>query len=148
MSHDSRGALLKKGDRVLVEFELSDEPSADNGYCNANCVAVVPDQKEKPPMSAPMCVFNTRMLTKVGASLCMAIAIGLMLVGLASPALAQCPGGACRAFRTWRSTSKPARAHHCVDASPVNESANDQPRVRQRMRFFDGDRRPLRRARH
>jgi hypothetical protein len=75
MSHDSRGALLKKGDRVLVEFELTDDPTADEGYCNANCTAVVPEQTAKPPMVPPHVVFNTRMLTKVGALVLWAVAL-------------------------------------------------------------------------
>jgi hypothetical protein len=77
MSHDSRGALLKKGDRVFVEMEIVEEPSADEGYCNANCKTVVPHQADPPPMSPPGCVFNTRMLTRIGALLLVPIALAL-----------------------------------------------------------------------
>ena len=78
MSHDSRGALLKKGDRVFVEGVLTEDPSADAGYCNANVKFVTPDQKDPPPMTPPNNVFNTRMLTKLSALLLLATAYCLL----------------------------------------------------------------------
>lgn len=109
MSHDSRGALLKKGDRVLVEGVLVEDPTSDGGYCNAQVKFVTPDQREKPPMEPPGNVFNTRMLTKVGALL-LVMFIGSCSVGsneadgrgplrrvLSRPfrAVAACRGGNC-----------------------------------------------------
>jgi hypothetical protein len=79
--HDSRGAALKVGDRVLLEGELTQVCDSDNGYCNCNVKIVTPDQRDKPPMDPPsLSAINTRMLTKVGAALlliaacCLAIA--------------------------------------------------------------------------
>lgn len=77
MSHDSRGALLKKGDRVLVEGILTEDPSADGGYCNAHVKFVTPEQRDPPPMSPPNDTFNTRMLTKVGTA---AVVLLLMIL--------------------------------------------------------------------
>ena len=73
MAHDSRGAPLKKGDRVFVEMEIVEEVTSDQGYCNAFCRAIVPDQRDRPPMAPPACMFNTRMLTKIGACLLLAL---------------------------------------------------------------------------
>ena len=66
--HDSRGAQLKVGDRVLVEAEVKElQPNADANYCNVTIVVVTPDQKDPTPMSPPSWSgINTKMLTKVG----------------------------------------------------------------------------------
>jgi hypothetical protein len=66
MSHDSRGALLKKGDRVLIEGVLVDNPQPDNGYCNCRVKIITPEQRDKPPMDGDtLSAINTRMLTKI-----------------------------------------------------------------------------------
>lgn len=94
MSHDSRGALLKKGDRVLVEGVLTEDPSADGGYCNANVKFVTPEQRDPPPMVPPNNVFNTRMLTKVGvAAILFAVLLSLPAVAEAGPFV--CRNGSC-----------------------------------------------------
>lgn len=66
--HDSRGASLQVGDRVLVEAEITElQPQADPNYCNVTIKAVTPDQANPTPMAPPShMVFNTKMLTKVG----------------------------------------------------------------------------------
>lgn len=90
MSHDSRGALLKKGDTVLIEGVLIDDPSQDNGYCNCNVQIVTPEQSDKPPMQpSSISAINTRMLTKVGACI-MLLIFGLLAF---APVEAQARGG-------------------------------------------------------
>jgi hypothetical protein len=66
--HDSRGAKLNVGDRVIVECEITElQPEADPNYCNVYIKAITPDQRDATPMSPPSnMVFNTKMLTKVG----------------------------------------------------------------------------------
>lgn len=69
--HDSRGAPLKVGDRVLLEAEVTSCQADDNGYCNVTVATVTPDQMQagvdsKPPMSPTSLTLNTRMLTRVG----------------------------------------------------------------------------------
>jgi hypothetical protein len=66
--HDSRGAELKVGDRVLIEAEVTElQPKADPNYCNVYVKAITPEQKDGTPMTPPSnIVFNTKMLTKVG----------------------------------------------------------------------------------
>ncbi len=69
--HDSRGAQLKVGDRVLIEAEVTElQAQADPDYCNVTVKAITPEQKDKTPMVPPSgMVFNTKMLTKVGAAI-------------------------------------------------------------------------------
>lgn len=66
--HDSRGAELKVGDRVLIEAQVTDlSPQADPNYCNVRIRVVTPDQRDKTPMAPPTIdAINTKMLTKVG----------------------------------------------------------------------------------
>lgn len=66
--HDSRGAQLKVGDRVIIEAEVKElQPSADADYCNVTIQVVTPEQTNKTPMSPPsLSAINTKMLTKVG----------------------------------------------------------------------------------
>lgn len=85
--HDSRGAPLKVGDRVFLEAELTSVQESDNGYCNVSVTTVTPEQMQsgadsKPPMSPSSLTLNTRMLTKVGAILLLALLLAL-------PAMAQ-----------------------------------------------------------
>jgi uncharacterized protein YkwD len=83
--HDSRGAPLKVGDRVLLEGELTQVCTDDNGYCNCNVKIVTPEQREKPPMEPPsLSAINTRMLTKIGAA---AVGLLLAMLLLALPAI-------------------------------------------------------------
>jgi hypothetical protein len=67
------------------------------------------------------------------------VVVCLMLVGLASPALAQCPGGVCRVAPIRVAASAPIR----VASVPVRATKG----LLGRTRFFDGDGRPLFRAR-
>lgn len=73
--HDSRGAQLKVGDRVLIEAEITElQPEADPDFCNVRVKAITPDQKDPTPMVPPSgMVFNTKMLTKIGAALMLAV---------------------------------------------------------------------------
>src|SRR5690242_12456094 len=68
--HDSRGAALKVGDRVLIEAEITQlgtDPT--NEYCNVTIQVVTPDQAKPTPMVPPtLSAINTKMLTKVGAA--------------------------------------------------------------------------------
>lgn len=66
--HDSRGAQLKVGDRVMIEAEITElQPTADANYCNVYVNAITPDQTNPTPMTPPShMVFNTKMLTKIG----------------------------------------------------------------------------------
>jgi hypothetical protein len=84
--HDSRGAQLKVGDRVLIEAEVKElQPNADADYCNVTIQVVTPEQTNKTPMSPPsLSAINTKMLTKVGAVI-------LLLFAFASSAFAQSP---------------------------------------------------------
>lgn len=80
--HDSRGAPLKVGDRVLIEAEITSVQDSDNGYCNVTVQTKTPAQKDPPPMAGSCLTLNTRMLSKVGLVL-------LLLAALAGPSLAQ-----------------------------------------------------------
>lgn len=66
--HDSRGAALKVGDRVLIEAEVTElQESADPNYCNVCIKVVTPAQRDTTPMVPPtLSAINTKMLTKVG----------------------------------------------------------------------------------
>jgi hypothetical protein len=66
--HDSRGANLGIGDRVLVEAEVTElQPHADPNYCNVTIRVVTPDQRDVTPMVPPtISAINTKMLTKCG----------------------------------------------------------------------------------
>lgn len=65
--HDSRGARLKVGDRVLIEAEVTElQEGADPNYCNVHVKVVTPQQRDTTPMVPPGVTINTKMLTKVG----------------------------------------------------------------------------------
>jgi hypothetical protein len=66
--HDSRGAPLKVGDRVLLEAEVTSCGSDDaGGYCNVTVQVVTPQQPSPPAMTPPtVSALNTKMVTKVG----------------------------------------------------------------------------------
>lgn len=66
--HDSRGAQLNVGDRVLIEAEVKELcAGADPNYCNVTISVVTPEQRDKTPMVPPtLSAINTKMLTKVG----------------------------------------------------------------------------------
>lgn len=68
--HDSRGAEIKVGDRVLIEAEVTELNGSDENFCCCSVVVVVPEQvgqekvmNHRPTVSA----MSTKMLTKVGA---------------------------------------------------------------------------------
>ena len=67
--HDSRGAELKVGDRVLIEAEVKElQANGDANYCNVTVQVVTPQQANGTPMIPPsLSAINTKMLTKVGA---------------------------------------------------------------------------------
>ncbi len=69
--HDSRGANLKLGDRVLIEAEIAElQPQADPNYCNVRVNVVTPAQSNPTPMKPPGdIVLNTKMLTKVASAI-------------------------------------------------------------------------------
>lgn len=66
--HDSRGASLHVGDRVLIEAEVTRlYPGSDPDYCNVEVTVITPDQSSPTEMSPPsISAINTKMLTKVG----------------------------------------------------------------------------------
>lgn len=68
--HDSRGAPIKVGDRVLIEAEVTELNGSDENYCCCSVKVVLPDQanKEKVMEHRPtISAMSTKMLTKVGA---------------------------------------------------------------------------------
>ena len=75
--HDSRGAALKVGDRVLIEAEITNlATSGDENFCVVDVQVKTPDQvgREK-VMSAPeIKCMSTRMLTKIGAAIALLFA--------------------------------------------------------------------------
>lgn len=83
--HDSRGAALKKGDRVLIEAEITQlNEGGDENYCCVDVQVVTPDQPDKKKVMEPplFSALSTKMLTKIGATVC-------LLFAIAMPALAQ-----------------------------------------------------------
>lgn len=74
--HDSRGASLKVGDRVLIEAEIIELNSGgDENFCCVGVKVVTPDQpKRELVMQAPtFSALSTKMLTKIGALLLLLI---------------------------------------------------------------------------
>jgi hypothetical protein len=91
--HDSRGAALKVGDRVLIEAEITElSTGGDENYCCVGIKVVTPEQPGKDKVMSPptFSALSTKMLTKVGAALA-------LLLCIASDALAQsrCGSGGC-----------------------------------------------------
>lgn len=87
--HDSRGASLKVGDRVLIEAEVTElQPQADENFCCCAVKVVTPDHPgEEKVMSPPVfSAMSTKMLTKIGATCILTFAC-LML--FASSAICQ-----------------------------------------------------------
>src|SRR3990167_6181957 len=83
--HDSRGAEIKVGDRVLIEAEVTELQGGDENFCCCAIKVVLPDQagKEKVMEHRPtLSALSTKMLTKIGAAV-----IALILFAL--PAFAQ-----------------------------------------------------------
>src|SRR5579864_1484764 len=66
--HDSRGAALKVGDRVMIEAEVTQVGTDPmNDYCNCTVKVITPEQTNRTPMDPPsLSAINTKMLTKVG----------------------------------------------------------------------------------
>lgn len=67
--HDSRGAELKVGDRVLVEAEIVNlSTGGDENYCCVDIQVVTPEQVGKDKVMQPpkFSALSTKMLTKVG----------------------------------------------------------------------------------
>lgn len=72
--HDSRGAALKVGDRVLIEAEIVNlSTGGDENYCCVDIQVVTPDQVGREKVMAPpkVSAMSTKMLTKVGAVACL-----------------------------------------------------------------------------
>lgn len=67
--HDSRGAALKVGDRVLIEAEVTELQSGDENFCCCAVKVVTPEQPNKEKVMQPPVfqAMSTKMLTKVGA---------------------------------------------------------------------------------
>lgn len=66
--HDSRGAALKVGDRVLIEAQITRlNDGDDENYCCVDVVVVTPDQPGKELVMQPpsFSALSTRMLTKI-----------------------------------------------------------------------------------
>lgn len=83
--HDSRGAELKKGDRVLIEAEIVQlSTGGDENYCCVDVKVITPDQPDKDKVMSPpqFSALSTRMLTKVGSAL-------VLLFAIAGPCFAQ-----------------------------------------------------------
>ena len=89
--HDSRGAALKVGDRVLVEAQVTALCSGDDtGFCNVTIQVVTPQQVKPPEMTPPtLSAINTRMLTKVAAVIMLVMLFWLPAVSAADPATAK-----------------------------------------------------------
>ncbi len=66
--HDSRGAELKVGDRVLIEAEVVKLNQGDENFCCVDVKVVTPEQPTKTAVMAPptFSALSTKMLTKVG----------------------------------------------------------------------------------
>jgi hypothetical protein len=134
MAHDSRGAPLKKGDRVILEAVLLDNPLDDSGYCNCKLQIVTPEQRDPPPMKGDvLSAVNTRHLTKIGACF-------VLFVWLCSIAAGQQGPGASRldrkvdghnAYNAGRSAEPPtaeADKLHMTLVTSDNYQANQRER--------------------
>ena len=67
--HDSRGAAIKVGDRVLIEAEVTELNGGDENFCCCSVKVLLPDQtgKDKVMEHRPtVTAMSTKMLTKVG----------------------------------------------------------------------------------
>ena len=70
--HDSRGAALKKGDRVFIEAEIVNlSTGADENFCCVDVKVITPDQPNKEKVMQPPTfgALSTKMLTKIGAAM-------------------------------------------------------------------------------
>ena len=70
--HDSRGASVKVGDRVLIEGEIT-QCGGDENFCCCTVRVILPDQagKEKVMEHRPeISALSTKMLTKVNEKGC------------------------------------------------------------------------------
>lgn len=78
--HDSRGAELKVGDRVLIEAEITNlSTGGDENFCCVDVKVVTPDQPTKAAVMSPpsFSALSTKMLTKIGAAILLLLAIPL-----------------------------------------------------------------------
>lgn len=67
--HDSRGAKLEIGDRVIIEAEvISLNTGGDENYCCCGVRVVTPQQVDRHKVMEPpeFSALSTKMLTKVG----------------------------------------------------------------------------------
>lgn len=73
--HDSRGASLNIGDRVLIEAEVTDLNGGDQNYCCCGVKVVTPEQPGKEKVMSPptFSAMSTKFLTKVGAAILLAL---------------------------------------------------------------------------
>src|SRR5580692_7497103 len=78
--HDSRGAPLKVGDRVLIEAEVCQlSEGGDENYCCVDVQVIAPEQVNKDKVMSPpkFTSLSTRMLTRVGAAVMLVLALTL-----------------------------------------------------------------------
>ena len=87
--HDSRGAEIKVGDKVLIEAEVTELNGGDENFCCCTVAITLPEQSgqagvmnHRPTVSA----MSTKMLTKIGTKVITSLAL---LFALCLPASAQ-----------------------------------------------------------
>lgn len=101
--HDSRGAPIKVGDRVLIEAKVTELNGGDENFCCCSVEVVLPDQAggEKVMSRRPaLKAMSTKMLTKIGVAVMLLLAfVSLADAGpfrrLVGRGGSNCPGGVC-----------------------------------------------------